>query len=186
MSKQSTNYYHLNSSDIARLPLTCESVGENSSQKIYSHHDFYEGAINNNNRGALFFLQKSISSKTEFDRVTGVISDMSIANVQNLLSQDKTLLGNERFERYSKAEELFRKYDVPQNLKGKWELSAAHALYQRFAKHANIFVPGYVMGVSVNEHGQMVSQIERIPLNEQPEIERKIRERNLNGRLNFW
>ncbi len=186
MSKKSTNYYHLKSSDIARIPLIHESAGEKNSQKTYAPHDFYEGTLKHNERDALFFLQKSISSNMEFDNVARVISDIGLANVQSMLSKDKTLLGNERFERYLESEKLFEKYEVPQNLKVNWELSIAHALYQRFAKHANIVVPGYVVDISVNEHGGLVSQIETIPMNERSEVERKIRDRNLNGRLSFW
>ncbi len=186
MPQKLSNYYHLNSSEIARIPLICEFKLENCSQKKYAPHNFYEDTITFNGRDAIFVLQKQISNRDDFREIMGVIAEMGSANVHNIFSKDKSRIGYERFESRSVAEELFRKYSVPQNLIGKLELSIAHALYHRFAETATITVPGYVTEVSVNEFGVIVSQIENVPAKERSEIERKVRSRNFRGPLNFW
>jgi len=49
-----------------------------------------------------------------------------------------------------------------------------------------IVVPGYVSAVTVNEWGAIVSEIDIIPGKDKQHIERKLRERGIEGQLNFW
>ncbi len=176
----------MNTANLAGMPLNIESICENNYSRRYSPHKFYEGTLKHNERDALFFLQKRVSNDKELDEFVTIMIEMSLANARQKMSKNKTRMETEQFETKLKSDEPVREYGVPQNLIEKSDLVNVQAIYQKFTEDAVIFVPGYVMGVSVNEYGRMVSQIETIPLNEHSEVERKIRERNLNGPLNFW
>ncbi len=186
MSKPVRKYYHLNSSNFAGMPSNYTSIGENNSSRRYALHKFYEGTVNHDGRDALFFLQKRVSNNEELSELMNALAEIDLARRTNKSSENNSRSGNEQFEKPFGTEGTFRKHNAPQNLRGKSALATAQAIYQRFTEDAVIFVPGYVMGVSVNEHNVMISQIETISLKEQPDIEIKLRAQNLKGALNFW
>lgn len=179
-------YYHLDNSVIAKIPEA--SVSANLSRMFsesYRPHRFYEGTMTHQGKDLIFCLEKSMGTIKDRNELAFALTEILIGRMEHRLSLDRDVIGHERFEHFLEAKELFRKYQISQDLVGKADLMAVRGLYQRFSENADVIVPGYILGISIDGSGRILSQVEPVSIEERPQIETKLRARNLKGLIEF-
>lgn len=149
-------------------------------------HPFYEGTLEHNDRDVIYFLSKNVSTEKGMAELGIALSEVGIALCSNKLSRDENLLGSERFDHLNEAIQLFEKHGVPKKHWENHEYAASQALLNRFGNDAMIVVPGYVNAVTMGEYGSIISEIDIVPEREYGAITEKLRERGLEGVVNFW
>ncbi len=178
----SLRYIHTQAQSI---PNECMELTSSGTAKRYFPVKFYEGTIHNREKEALFLLQQPVNSQTIWDFIV-LNSLVGLGSVHNAMFQDRECQGNERFDNYQAAAEIFASLRVPEPLWTRREEALRKVFYNRFANDAHIIVPGYIRQTSIDAYGMPVSDIEIIPLEEKEEITKKLREKQLSGPITFW
>ncbi|MFH1802387.1 MAG: hypothetical protein ABH864_02950 [archaeon] len=175
-------YHHLMRADIDGT--SCFSFHDEYSG--HGPYNFYEGLVEHNNKRAIFVLWKSIRSQEEISELGILLAELLAADASLEIANDTGVPGNERYDRYQTAARLFEKNKIPQKLWSRRDMAASQAACDRFGREAPVLVPGYVIATTVSEHGRIVSEVDPVPRSDKRPIMRKLREREIIGKVDFW
>ncbi|MFA5174305.1 MAG: hypothetical protein WC438_03940 [Candidatus Pacearchaeota archaeon] len=151
-----------------------------------SYVKFYEGILQDGKEKILFFLEyeKGEGDKNDWKSI-GLTADALIAECHYKRSKDPNQLGNLRFEDFQTASQMFESLGIPEDLWNRKGIALMQAYYNQFAKDARITVPGYI-SETFFEDNKITSKVIPIRKKNQSEIEKRIRNNELNGEIRFW